>query len=214
MSQVYQEVEKKHGKKIDLAHKSTYNPKTKRYFAFSDSYVPDPGNCTRTGGPTRVSRMVPIPGKICGRAKRIRDKSGHPCGLVSLKKLDTSMAMRALLWSLAVPSRMKPATSPSFQGDHRSPEIHEGSLSGIRNSGGVHLDSAIQQPSHARRPRFLRRECHLHHSPVREGTSAIDAKIMISQALNGPVRRIAAEHVMDCYIIWTSPKTRTARSNS
>jgi len=44
MGPVYQEVEKRHGKKIDLAHKSTYNPKTKRYFAFSDSYVPDPGN--------------------------------------------------------------------------------------------------------------------------------------------------------------------------
>jgi multiple sugar transport system substrate-binding protein len=26
---------------IELAHKS---PKTKRYFGFSDSYVPDPGN--------------------------------------------------------------------------------------------------------------------------------------------------------------------------
>src|SRR5436853_170732 len=42
--EVYAAVEKKHGKKIDLAHKSTYNPKTKKYFAFSDSYVPDPGN--------------------------------------------------------------------------------------------------------------------------------------------------------------------------
>ena len=44
MTHVYQEVEKKHGKKIDLAHKSTYNPKTKKYFAFSDAYTPDPGN--------------------------------------------------------------------------------------------------------------------------------------------------------------------------
>ena len=44
MSHVYQEVEKKHGKKIDLAHKSTFNPKTKKYFAFSDAYSPDPGN--------------------------------------------------------------------------------------------------------------------------------------------------------------------------
>ena len=43
MTHVYQEVEKKHGKKIDLAHKSTYNPRTKRYFAFSDAYTPDPG---------------------------------------------------------------------------------------------------------------------------------------------------------------------------
>jgi multiple sugar transport system substrate-binding protein len=27
-------------------------------------------------------------------------------------------------------------------------------------------------------------------------------KIMISRALKGPVRRIAAEHVMNCYVIW------------
>src|SRR5437867_13164132 len=43
-SEIYQEVERKHGKPIQLAVKSTLNPKTKKYFAFSDSYVPDPGN--------------------------------------------------------------------------------------------------------------------------------------------------------------------------
>src|SRR5947207_5044128 len=30
----------------------------------------------------------------------------------------------------------------------------------------------------------------------------IESKIMVSRALRGPVRRIAAEHVMDCYVIW------------
>jgi multiple sugar transport system substrate-binding protein len=30
----------------------------------------------------------------------------------------------------------------------------------------------------------------------------IDSKIMVSRALKGPVRRIAAEHVMNCHIIW------------
>ena len=44
MKDVYAECEKRHGKPIDLAIKSTYNPKTKRYFAFSDSFVPDPVN--------------------------------------------------------------------------------------------------------------------------------------------------------------------------
>ena len=63
MSHVYQEVEKKHGKKIDLAHKSTYNPKTKKYFAFSDSYAPDPGNWhkdwwTEAGYPTGLTPMM------------------------------------------------------------------------------------------------------------------------------------------------------------
>src|SRR5438270_12414927 len=34
-SEIYQEVERKHGKPIQLAVKSTLNPKTKKYFAFS-----------------------------------------------------------------------------------------------------------------------------------------------------------------------------------
>src|SRR5258708_28459551 len=44
MNDVYAACEKKHGKPIDLAVKSTYNPKTQKYFAFSDSFVPDPVN--------------------------------------------------------------------------------------------------------------------------------------------------------------------------
>src|SRR5262249_55421700 len=30
----------------------------------------------------------------------------------------------------------------------------------------------------------------------------IGSKIMLSRALKGPVRRITAEHVMDCYVVW------------
>jgi multiple sugar transport system substrate-binding protein len=30
----------------------------------------------------------------------------------------------------------------------------------------------------------------------------IGSKIMLCKALKGPVRRIAAEHVMDCYVVW------------
>ena len=44
MKDVYQELEKKVGKPIDLCVKSTYNPKTKKYFAFSPSFTPDPVN--------------------------------------------------------------------------------------------------------------------------------------------------------------------------
>src|SRR5262245_834494 len=39
--EIYEEVGRRHGKPVDLAIRSTYNPKTKKYFAFSDSYVPD-----------------------------------------------------------------------------------------------------------------------------------------------------------------------------
>jgi len=100
MSHVYQEVEKKHGKKIELAHKSTYNPKTKKYFAFSDAYTPDPGNWhkdwwTEAGYPNGPDTYEDL--RV--GAKKIRDKSGHPCGIGLAQELDTSMAMRAILWS-------------------------------------------------------------------------------------------------------------------
>src|SRR5215813_5661301 len=39
---IYEECERKYGKALDLAIKSTYNPKTKKFYAFADSYVPDP----------------------------------------------------------------------------------------------------------------------------------------------------------------------------
>src|SRR5919198_2063143 len=42
MNDLVQEVTRKLGKMSDVAYKSTYNPKTKRYFGFPDNYVPDP----------------------------------------------------------------------------------------------------------------------------------------------------------------------------
>jgi multiple sugar transport system substrate-binding protein len=42
--EIYQECESKYGKPIDLAIRSTYNPKTKKYFAFSSSFIPCPVN--------------------------------------------------------------------------------------------------------------------------------------------------------------------------
>jgi multiple sugar transport system substrate-binding protein len=39
---IINEVQRKIGKYMPIAVKSTYNPKTKKYFAVSDSYVPDP----------------------------------------------------------------------------------------------------------------------------------------------------------------------------
>jgi len=41
-NEIVQEVQRKVGKIGGLAHRATYNPKTKKYFAFSDNYVPDP----------------------------------------------------------------------------------------------------------------------------------------------------------------------------
>ena len=204
MTHVYQEVERKHGKKIDLAHKSTYNPKTKRYYAFSDSYAPDPGNYRKDlwaeagfpNGPDSYDDLRK-------GAKAIKDKRGNPCGLGLSQELDTSMAMRALLWSFGGAEQDEAGNitinskntiealkfMKTLYEESETPEVftwtppsnNQGMLAGKLS----YVANAISITRQAEREKL-----------------PIDKDIMISKALRGPVRRIAAEHVMDCYVVW------------
>src|SRR5207237_5287175 len=44
MGDLVQEAERQHGPLLDLCKRSTYNPVTRKWFGFSDNYVPDPGD--------------------------------------------------------------------------------------------------------------------------------------------------------------------------
>jgi multiple sugar transport system substrate-binding protein len=203
-TEVYQEVAKKHGKPIDLGHKSTYNPRSKKYFAFSDSYVPDPGNYRQDlwsqvgfpNGPDTYDDLLK-------GAKAIKDKFGNPCGIGLSQELDTNMAVRGLLWSFGgaeqdpegrvtiyskqtidalkfMRSLFKEAQTPEvFTWDPSSNNrgILAGKLSFVQNAISVTRTAEKENPD-------------------------MSKKIQLTPALKGPVRRINAEHVMDCYVVW------------
>src|SRR2546423_9214264 len=48
MADVVKEAERRHGPLVDLCKRSTYNPVTRKWFGFSDNYVPDPGDYLKT----------------------------------------------------------------------------------------------------------------------------------------------------------------------
>jgi multiple sugar transport system substrate-binding protein len=203
-SDVYKEVERKWGKVIDLGHKSTYNPTTKKYFAFSDSYVPDPGNYRKDlwsqvgfpNGPDTYDDLYK-------GAKAIKDKLGNPCGLGLSQELDTNMAMRALLWSFGgsvqdaegrvvinskqtidalkyMRSLFKDAqTAEVFTWDPSSNNrgILAGKLSYVQNAISVTRQAEKDNPE-------------------------MSKQIQLVAPPKGPVRRMASEHVMDCYVVW------------
>ena len=93
---IVQEVQRKKGAYMPIAKASTYNPKTKKYFAVSDSYVPDPvvwrhdlwngiGEAPYTWDHVR---------KAAPKLKAI----GHPIGIgQSQNDLDSNMALFAFL---------------------------------------------------------------------------------------------------------------------
>jgi multiple sugar transport system substrate-binding protein len=98
--EVYEECRRKYGDPIDLAIKSTYNPKTKKYFAFSDSFVPDPVNYRQdlfaaVGMPKGPSTWDDV--RVGGR--KIKQQFGNPVGIGLSQEIDTGMAMRTIMYS-------------------------------------------------------------------------------------------------------------------
>jgi multiple sugar transport system substrate-binding protein len=202
--EIYREVEKKHGKPIQLAVKSTFNPKTKKYFAFADSYVPDPGNWRKDlwsaagypNGPDTYDDLLK-------GAKMIRDKSGNPCGLGLAQELDTSMAMRAILWSFG----------GSEQDEAGNVTINsKATIEALKYMRELYKQTETAEvftwdPSSNNRAMLAGRVSFVDNaiSITREAENKsmdISKQIMISRALKGPAARLASEHVMSCYVIW------------
>lgn len=202
MNDVYAEVEKKHGKPIDLAIKSTYNPKTKKYFAFSDSFVPDPINY-RADLWGDIGMKPDTWDDIRVGGKRIKDKTGIPVGVGLSAELDSAMALRSLLYS--------------FGGAEQDPE---GNLAIRSNNTLEALKYAQALFKEAMTPEVLAWDPSSNNRQMIAGRSSlvlnaisvtrtgendklpIHEKILLAKAAAGPVRRLGLEHVMDAYVIW------------
>jgi multiple sugar transport system substrate-binding protein len=93
--EIVQEVSQKVGKISDLAYRSTYNPKTKRYHGFSDSYVPDPV-VWRHDLWNDVGESPATWDHVLKAAPKLK-ANGHPIGIGLSQELDSDMALIALM---------------------------------------------------------------------------------------------------------------------
>ena len=203
-AEVYQQIEKRWGKVIDLGHKSTFNPKTKKYFAFSDSYVPDPGDYrqdlwSQVGFPNGPDTWDDV--RKGGAA--IKQKLGNPCGIGLSQELDTNMAMRALLWSFGGSEQ-----DPEGRVVINSPQTIE-ALKFMRalfkeaetNEVFTWDPSSNNRGILAGKLSYVQNAISVTRTAEKENPE-MSKKIQIVPTAKGPVRRIAAEHVMDCYVVW------------
>src|SRR5262249_112716 len=95
-------LEKKYGKAVDLAHRSTYNAFTKKQFAVSDMWVPDPGNYHKKiwteirmpNGADTYEDMV----KDAPESKQVATQMQIPIGVGLSQDIDSNMAVRNMLW--------------------------------------------------------------------------------------------------------------------
>jgi multiple sugar transport system substrate-binding protein len=200
--EIYQECEKKYGKPIDLAIKSTYNPKTKRYFGFSDMFVPDPINY-RIDLFQEVGGNVDSWDNIRKYGKMIKDKTGVAVGIGQAAEIDTAMAMRAVLYAF---------------GGGEQDEQGNIVLNSKQTLEAVKFVKALYQETMS--PEVLSWDASSNNramlagkasvvlnaiSVTREGENKgmeISDKIGLAKAAAGPVRRMGLEHVMSNFVIW------------
>lgn len=202
--EIVDEVERRHGKMIPLARKSTLNPKSGKYFAFSDSFVPDPGNYridlwNQVGYPNGPSTWEDL--RSGGR--KIREKFGNPVGLGLSQEMDSNMALRGVLWSFG----------GAVQDEEGRPALRsKETVAALEFVRALYKETMTPEvftwdPASnnrmmlAGRASFVCNAISVTRTAEKENP-AIAKKIGLVPALQGPVRRIAAEHVMNCYVIW------------
>ncbi|HEY7301033.1 MAG TPA: extracellular solute-binding protein [Xanthobacteraceae bacterium] len=202
LKDVYAECEMKHGKPVDLAVKSTFNPRTKKYFAFSDSYVPDPINY-RSDLWAEIGMKPDSWDDIRAGAKRIKDMTGIPAGIGLSEELDTAMAMRAIMYSFGAGEQ---------DAEGKLAINSKQTLDAIKFVKALYQETETPEvlawdPSSNNRQMLAGRSSVVLNaiSITREAEDKklpISGKIALAKAAQGPVRRIGLEHVMDCYVIW------------
>jgi hypothetical protein len=100
MNDVTQEAERRFGRQIPLCWKSSFNPTTRRFFAYSPGWVPDPGNYRKSmweqaGFPNGPSTWE----ELREGGSKIKSDQGIQLGIGMSQEIDSDMAGRALMWS-------------------------------------------------------------------------------------------------------------------
>ncbi len=204
--EIYEECQRKYGKAIPLAIRSTYNPKTKKYYGFSDSYVPDPVNYRKdlwdgVGMSPNTWDDIRVGGA------KIKKKYGNPVGIGLASEIDTNMALRSIMYSFG--SSVQDADgNPVLKSRH--------TVEAVKFVKALYEETMTPEVftwNAASNNRFMlagKGSLSLNAiSITRTGENKkipVTDNIWLAKAAAGPVRRIGLEHVMDVYVIWKFAK--------
>ncbi|MCL6640300.1 MAG: extracellular solute-binding protein [Candidatus Rokubacteria bacterium] len=179
MRDVYTELERKFGRPIDLAVKSTYNPKTKKYFAFSPSFTPDPVNYRQD-----LFGAVGMP-QGPRSWEDVRRKGADEAGNLAL---DSKQTLEALKFVKALFQEAMTPEVFTWDASSNNRAMLAGRISVALNA------ISITREAERTNPKIV--------SPASKKEIELKREIGLTKALRGPVRAIGLEHVMNCYVIW------------
>jgi multiple sugar transport system substrate-binding protein len=211
MNDVVQEITRKLGKMTDVAYKSTYNPKTKRYFGVADNYVPDPIQYRKSYW-FNVG-IAPNTWDNIRRAAAKLKAAGHPVGLgMSSGDLDSNMFLMSLLYCYG----------GALQTADGRPNINtKGTIDALRVMKEIYQngesDEVFAWTAASNNQAFLAGRLSLAVNAISiarsaedSGNTALSDDTWIRPIPRGPVRALGNEHVMGVFFIWKFAQNKEA----
>jgi multiple sugar transport system substrate-binding protein len=209
-AEIVQEVTRKLGKIGVVAKGATYNARTKKWFAFSDNYVPDPvvwrhDYWNETG-------LSPNTWDNVRKAAPKLKAAGHPLGIgQSGGDVDSNMALNSFLMCF---------------GAYVQNEHHRVTLKTKRTVEAVKFMADIYKKGetdeifgwdpagnnnflYSGRGSLILNAISATRTPEDRKLPFAD-QLYISPVPRGPVRRLGYEHVMGCYTIWKFAQNKAA----
>jgi ABC-type glycerol-3-phosphate transport system substrate-binding protein len=100
LTDVNEEAANRWGEQLELCRKSSFNPTTENFYAYSPGWVPDPGDYRKSlwepvGFPNGPATWDDL---LVGGTE-IRESQGVPVGIGLSQEIDSNMAGSALMWS-------------------------------------------------------------------------------------------------------------------
>lgn len=210
LNDIVQEVTKKLGKMTDVAQRSSFNPKTKRYYGFADNYVPDPIHYRRSFW--FDAGIAPNTWENVLKAAPKLKAAGHPIGLgMSTGDLDSNMFLMSLLYC--------------FGGALQTEDNHvainsKGTVDALKLMASIfkqgESDEVFSWTAASNNQGFLAGRLSLAVNAISIARSAeasnptLADDTWIAPIPRGSVARLGNEHVMGVYVIWKFAKNQEA----
>jgi multiple sugar transport system substrate-binding protein len=206
---IVQEVSKKRGKMKAVALKSTYNPKTKKYFAFSDNYVPDPVNY-RTDLWGEAGFRPTTWDNVLKAAPKLR-AMGHPIGIGMSNEIDSNMALMAMMMCFGsfIQNRDHRVVLNSKETVNVLTFARNLFRQGMSNEIFAWTASSNNQAMVAGRLSMAMNAISITRTAELTNPD-LAAKISLLPIPSGPNGRLGLEHVMGAYVIWKFAKNKAA----
>jgi multiple sugar transport system substrate-binding protein len=208
---IIQQVTKKRGKMADVCYRSTYNPRTKKFFAFPDNYAPDPIHWRRDYWGEAGLRPTTWD-NVRKAAPKLRS-IGHPIGIGMSNEIDSNYALMALMMCFGGFIQSK---------DHRVTLNSKGTRDALKFAAELYKRGMSNEifawTASSNNQAFLagRLSMALNAISIVRSAEGQDANLARNISLApipaGPHGRFGLEHVMGCYVIWKFAKNKATAS--